>query len=28
VNRTQDAARMLWTRALKKLRPLIEDKLS
>jgi RNA polymerase sigma-70 factor (ECF subfamily) len=28
MNRSQDAARMLWTRALKKLRPLIEDKLS
>jgi RNA polymerase sigma-70 factor (ECF subfamily) len=28
MNRSQDAARMLWTRALKKLRPLIEDKLT
>jgi RNA polymerase sigma-70 factor (ECF subfamily) len=28
MNRSHDAARMLWTRALKKLRPLIEDKLS
>jgi RNA polymerase sigma-70 factor (ECF subfamily) len=28
MSRTQDAARMLWARALKKLRPLIEDKLS
>jgi RNA polymerase sigma-70 factor (ECF subfamily) len=28
MNRSQDAARMLWARALKILRPLIEDKLS
>jgi RNA polymerase sigma-70 factor (ECF subfamily) len=28
MGRSQDAARMLWTRTLKKLRPLIEDKLS
>ena len=28
MNRSQDAARMLWTRALKRLRPLIEEKLS
>jgi RNA polymerase sigma-70 factor (ECF subfamily) len=28
MNRSQDSARMLWARALKKLRPLIEDKLS
>jgi len=28
MSRSQDAARMLWARALKRLRPLIEDKLS
>jgi RNA polymerase sigma-70 factor (ECF subfamily) len=28
MNRSQDAARMLWARSLRKLRPLIEDKLS